>query len=89
MMTYLGIIEQRINELLQANSYIGQQKQFDSKESLNFEKINFSGINPMGNKALNLETESEDDDSEEDEDEKPMGVEEFKARVMHGKGKYN
>lgn len=43
----------------------------------------------MGNKPLNLETESEGDDSEEDEDEKPMGVEEFKARVMHGKGKYN
>ena len=41
-----------------------------------------------GNKAINLDTESEDDESEEDEDEKPMGVEEFKARVMHGKTKY-
>lgn len=29
---------------------------------------------------------SDDEDEEEDEeDEKPMGIEEFKARVMHGK----
>ena len=33
MMTYLGIVEQRINEILQANTYIMNQKQFDSDEN--------------------------------------------------------
>ena len=29
--------------------------------------------------------EDEEDEDDEDDDEKPMGIEEFKARVMHGK----
>jgi uncharacterized protein YlxW (UPF0749 family) len=32
MMTYMGIIEQRINEILQCYAYIQQQKQFDNND---------------------------------------------------------
>lgn len=32
------------------------------------------------------ENEIENGEDDEDDDEKPMGIEEFKARVMHGGG---
>lgn len=101
MMTYMGIIEQRINEILQANSYINQQKQFDSNDNTNvkFQKVNFGGfLSPNasaavtakqgqkgGHFSLDDDGNEDDDDDDEDDDEKPMGIEEFKARVMNGK----
>ncbi len=113
-MTYMGIIEQRINEILKANAYITQSKQFDDAEDNNlvkFEQVNFSGFLPKPNVGsvplvgniskknspshgaqqhhfshLSPEhgrtiNDDNSDDSDED-DEKPMGIEEFKARVM-------
>lgn len=39
MMTYMGIVEQRINEIMQANAYINQTKQFDDGEDNNAVKF--------------------------------------------------
>ena len=45
MMTHMGIIEQRINEILQANTYITQSKQFDEGEGMvKFEQVNLTGF---------------------------------------------
>ncbi len=126
----MGIIEQRINEILQANTYILQQKQFDTNDNnVRFEQVNFSGflsgsqIGPgkismtnlgsiipqphitsfamksseMGQSQINntatagkksfsaaagIDNDDEEDEEDDDDDMKPMGIEEFKARVM-------
>lgn len=112
MMTFMGIIEERINELLQANTYIMNGKQFDERENNKMfaEKLHFGhffgGATSMqqyqlsggASAVMNLTNgsgrrfsdnggaeEEDDDDEEDEEDEKPMGIEEFKARVMNGK----
>jgi hypothetical protein len=85
LMTYMGIIEQRINELLQANAYIQQQKQYDSEEetsNVKFERVNLSGfLNTSHNQPKIIKfgfgagekaldhIEREDEDDDDDEDE--------------------
>ena len=44
MMIYMGIVEQRINEILQANAYIMQQKQFSDEGAVKFNEISGFGI---------------------------------------------
>jgi hypothetical protein len=145
MMTYMGIVEQRINEILQAHTYIQQQKQFDAN-GVKFESLsgfgtgvagtfNASGVAPSG-KMISMtnvgsimpqplggggpsfkqqlpsdmitssmtghkmkaafsnvmdddskdeDDEEEDNDDDEEDDMKPMGIEEFRARVMGAK----
>ena len=97
MMTYMGIIEERINELLQAYSYIEMQnkKQDDNNDNNNI-KIDMNiGAGVSANLAnthgpLRIEPPSFGEDLSDDElsdeaSEKPLGIEEFKQRVENSK----
>jgi hypothetical protein len=84
MMTFMGIIEQRINEILQCYSYIQTQKlanQPDQPEGFNLGNVGPSMAPTHG--PLRIEPPSFGEDlSEEDlsdeASEKPLGMEEFK-----------
>lgn len=140
MMTFMGIIEQRINELLQANKFIqiqhsklhhddgtttggastayhkiGGFSTHMSKLNLSTNKLHQStnqlhaGMQHMGvhkaqispNDAVAIKqqfnaesagsgnSDNSDEEDDDDNDEKPMGIEEFKARVMNSGSKRN
>lgn len=92
MMTYMGIIEQRINEILQCYAYIQQQRQLDDADA-KLEQLNFAGAGPNiapSHGPLRIEPPSfgedlSDDDLSDEASEKPLGIEEFKQRVENSK----
>jgi len=77
MMTYMGLIEQRINEIMQARSYLNQDSFRLSEKDTDRDKF-------IEGKRLSDEEEEEEEEEDEDDEDfaKPMGIEEFKARVM-------
>lgn len=94
----MGIIEQRINEILQCYAYIQQQKQYDDRDGdPNNDVFNFGGVGPNvapTHGPLRIEPPSfgedlSDDDLSDEASEKPLGIEEFKQRVENSKRNEN
>ena len=93
MMTYMGIIEQRINEILQAYAYIQQQKQNENEDNLRLDGINMGGNGanlatshgPLRIEPPSFGEDLSDDDLSDEGSEKPLGIEEFKQRVENSK----
>ena len=101
MMIYMGIIEQRINELLQIYNYIQQQEKNNEKglHIQNFNKDNDDDMLNLGmggtqliqtHAPMRIEPPSfgeglSEDDLSDDGSEKPLGIEEFKLRVENSK----
>ena len=92
-MTYMGIIEQRINEILQCYAYIQQQRQYDNNDDIQIDGLNFAGVGPnvaATHGPLRIEPPSfgeelSEDDLSDEASEKPLGIEEFRQRVENSK----
>jgi hypothetical protein len=89
MMTYMGIIEQRINEIIQCYQTIQlKKKQIDDEEN-----AITMGVGPTvgpSHGPLRIEPPSfgeevSDEEMSEEGSEKPLGIEEFKQRVEFSK----
>mmetsp|Transcript_45960 Transcript_45960/g.33717 ORF Transcript_45960/g.33717 Transcript_45960/m.33717 type:complete len:93 (+) Transcript_45960:1306-1584(+) len=85
MMTYMGIIEQRINEILQVYQYIQQHNQFENFEqealSLGLGPAVSNIHGPMRIEPPSFGEDISDDNNSDEGSEKPMGIEEFKQKV--------
>lgn len=85
----MGIIEQRINEILQAYGYIQQQKQFENEDVDGFNAGSGPQIvpshGPLRIEPPSFGEELSEDDLSDEASEKPLGIEEFKQRVENSK----
>ena len=86
MMQYLGIIEQRTNELLQLNHH--QQKDTEGGGEVTA-VIGQGPAAPAGSTVINIDPpvigdEDDSEDESDDDEERPLSRDELKAKTLRG-----